>query len=62
MKNAIIEINVINGLGEKEKFTATSDLQMKEFLIYNENFKLISARKIVLLQTYNKETEEFEWI
>ena len=62
MKNVVIECQVFNQVGEKEIITFSTDDKMKEFLIYNKDHQFISARKIVLLQTYNVLTEEFEWI
>ncbi len=63
MKNAIIECLVKNKeTNEVEKIVFDTDYHMEEFLLYNDNYEMIEARKIVELQSYNNLTKEFEWI
>jgi hypothetical protein len=60
MQNIIIEcVTVKNGIHENIRLDSESE--MVEFFIYNKDYTLLEARKIVLLQQYNMKTKEFEW-
>jgi hypothetical protein len=62
MKNAIIECDFIDIYGVKCHRVFQSDSEMEEYFLYNEIYEFIEARKIVLLQIYNKDKKVFEWV